>query len=490
MKILFASSEAVPLIKTGGLADVSGSLPLALHRLGNDVRVVLPGYPDALARLSDAQPLGTLAVPHALAPVRLLEGTLDDSTVPVYLVDAPGLFDRAGNPYVGPDGQDWPDNALRFGTFCRAINELAVGHSEIRWRPEVVHANDWQTGLVAPLLAGVAERPATLFTIHNLSYQGLFDRPTFNALGLPARWWGPDGLEFYGHLSFIKGGIALSDIVTAVSPTYAAEIRKPHLGYGLHGLLSHRADRLYGILNGIDYDLWNPATDPAIAQHYTADSFQLKGTNKTRLQQVFGLEEQRDAILFGHVGRLVEQKGIDLILAVLPQLMAEPETQLAILGRGNARLEELISNAAEQYPGRVGARLGYDEPLSHLVEAGSDVFLMPSRFEPCGLNQLFSLRYGTVPIVHKTGGLADTVVDVTPATLGAGTATGFAFDHATTESLWWAICRCLEHRREPGDGWKQLAINGMRQDFSWRASARRYEELYRIARRHALGGAA
>jgi starch synthase len=490
VKILFASSEAVPLIKTGGLGDVSGSLPLALHRLGHDVRVVMPAYADAIARVSDAEPLGTFPIPRTPGPVRLLGGTLDDSTVPVYLVDAPGLFDRSGNPYVGPDGQDWPDNALRFATLCRVASELSLGRSDLGWRADLVHANDWQTGLIAPFLADVAGRPATLFTVHNLSYQGLFDRPTFDALGLPAHWWAPTGVEFYGHLSFIKGGIGLSDIVTTVSPTYAAEIRQPGLGYGLQGLLSHRADRLYGILNGIDYDLWDPAADPAIPQHFSAGTFHDKGPNKLRLQQVFGLEERQDVVLFGHVGRLVEQKGIDLILAVLPRLMAQSDTQLAILGSGNAALEELIRAATARYPGRVGARLGYDEPLSHLVEAGSDVFLMPSRFEPCGLNQLYSLRYGTVPVVHKTGGLADTVVDATPDTLAAGTATGFTFSPATADALWWAIARALEQWHQPGVGWQQLAVNGMRQDFSWATSARRYEELYQVAVGHAPAAAA
>ena len=490
VKILFASSEAVPLIKTGGLGDVAGSLPLALHRLGHDVRLVMPAYTDAIARVSDAEPLGSLPVPRAPGVVRLLEGTLDDSMVPVYLVDAPGLFDRSGNPYVGPDGRDWPDNALRFGTLCRVASEIALGHTGLGWQPELVHANDWQTGLVAPFLADIAGRPATLFTIHNLSYQGLFDRPTFDALGLPAHWWSPEGVEFYSHLSFIKGGITRSDIVTTVSPTYAAEIRQPGLGYGLHGLLGHRADRLYGILNGIDYDLWNPQTDPTIPQHFGAARFHDKGPNKTRLQQVFGLEERNDVVLFGHVGRLVEQKGIDLILAVLPRLMAQPDAQLAILGSGNAVLEELIRAAAAQYPGRVGARLGYDEPLSHLVEAGSDLFLMPSRFEPCGLNQLYSLRYGTVPIVHRTGGLADTVVDATADTLAAGTATGFTFDAASADALWSAIARALELWHQPGVGWERLAVTGMRQDFSWATSARQYEELYEIARSHSLAATA
>ena len=485
MKILFASSEAVPLMKTGGLGDVSGSLPVALRQLGHDVRLVLPAYPDAVARVNDLEPLGTVHAPLAPAPVSLLAGLLNGSTVPVYLVHAPGLFDRPGNPYVGPDGRDWSDNALRFAVFCQAATEIAAGRSGFGWRADLVHANDWQTGLMAPLLLQEPERPATLFTIHNLSYQGTFDRATFDALDLPPAWWSPDALEFWGAFSFLKGGIALSDLVTTVSPTYAWEIRQPHLGCGLDGLLNHRADRLYGILNGIDYALWDPTSDPAIAQHYEAESFRLKRRNKSRLQQQLGLERRSESMLFGHVGRLVEQKGVDLILAVLPQLMAEPDTQLVMLGSGDRGLEAKLREAVASYPGRVATHIGYDEPLSHLVEAGSDCFLMPSRFEPCGLNQLFSLRYGTVPVVHRTGGLADTVIDATPGNLQAGKATGFVFEHADPNGLWWAIGRALDLWRTPGAGWEGLAVAGMRQDHSWQASARRYEELYAIARGYA-----
>jgi starch synthase len=488
VKILFASSEAVPLIKTGGLGDVSGSLPPALHSLGHDVRLILPAYADAVARISDIEPLGTLEVAGAPSRVRLLGGLLADSTVPVYLVEAPGLFDRPGNPYVDLDGRDWWDNPLRFAVFDRAVVEVALGHSALGWRPDVVHTNDWQTGLVSPLLADYAERPATLFTIHNMAYQGSFDRAIFDSLGLPAHWWSVEGLEFYGKFSFLKGGIAKSDVISTVSPTYAREIRQPHLGYGLQGVLNHRADRLYGILNGIDYHLWDPAADPMIPQRFSAEEFHLKRRNKTRLQQAFGLEECPDGMLFGHIGRLVEQKGIDLILAVLPELMAQPDTQLAILGAGDKRLEAAAREASERYPGRVGCRIAYDEALSHLVEAGSDCFLMPSRFEPCGLNQLFSLRYGTVPIVHRTGGLADTVIDAGPAQVADGTATGFVFDEPTPAGLWWAVGRAIEYWRRPGVWWERLAVTGMRHDYSWAASARRYEELYEVARGLAAPG--
>ena len=281
----------------------------ALHSLGHDVRLILPAYSDAVARISDLEPLGTLEVAEAPSCIRLLGGLLADSTVPVYLVEAPGLFDRPGNPYIDLDGRDWWDNPLRFAVFDRAVVEVALGHSALGWRPDVIHTNDWQTGLVSPLLADYAERPATLFTIHNMAYQGSFDRAIFDALGLPAHWWSVQGLEFYGKFSFLKGGIAKSDIVFTVSPTYARESSQPHLGYGLQGVLNYRADRLYGILNGIDYHLWDPANSPTIPQHFSAEEYHLKRRNKTRLQQAFGLEERADGTLVGHMAGWSSRRG-------------------------------------------------------------------------------------------------------------------------------------------------------------------------------------
>ncbi|MEN8175685.1 MAG: glycogen synthase GlgA, partial [Pseudomonadota bacterium] len=440
MKVLFAASEVAPLIKTGGLADVAGSLPASLHALGVDVRLVLPAYPEAVAKLAQAREVTTLSVGPDGTPVHLLAAHMGDANLPVYLVDHSASFDRAGNPYVAPGGSDWADNADRFALFCRVITEMGMGRAGLDWQPDVVHCNDWQTGLAPALLYHEGKnRPRTLFTIHNLSYQGFFSNEVYSHLKLPWDLWHFEGLEFHGGFSFIKGGIAYSDCISTVSPTYATEILSGKGGYGLEGLLIKRRDRLIGIVNGVDYQTWNPAEDPLITQRYDASTFELKARNKTALQRRLGLEAGDDSLLFGHIGRMVHQKGVDLILDMLPQLMAGKNAQLAILGSGDAGLETRVKEAARRYPGRVGASIGYDESLSHLIEAGCDAFLMPSRFEPCGLNQMYSLRYGTVPIVHRVGGLADTVVDATPANMLTGKATGFTFEHADVQALWYAV---------------------------------------------------
>ena len=481
LNILFCASEALPLIKTGGLADVAGSLPEALRALGQDVRLILPAYPAAVEKAQDLQPVASLQLPGVGRPVRLLQGTVGRG-MPLYLVDAPWYFDRPGNPYVGPEGHDWSDNAERFTLYCRAIVELAMGRAGLDWRPDTVHANDWQTGLVAPLLTlEPGERPATLFTIHNLAYQGMFDHATFERLGLPEDLWSLHGVEFHNHLSLLKGGIAFSDLVTTVSPTYAREIRTPQFGYGMEGMLGHLGDRLVGVLNGADYGHWDPAADPSIAQPYDADSFHLKNINKLALQQEMELPRDEQALVFGQVGRLVEQKGLDLILTVLPGIMQRPHTQMVILGSGDRGLEQGVRAAADRYPGRVAIHLGYDEALAHRVEAGCDCFLMPSRFEPCGLNQIYSLRYGAVPLVRRTGGLADTVVDATPKNMAAGTATGFVFDQPDPAGLWHAVDRALMMWEGSPQQWQRIAVTGMRQDFSWGRSAAHYLALYRRA---------
>ncbi|MCG7947036.1 MAG: glycogen synthase, partial [Candidatus Thiodiazotropha taylori] len=343
-----------------------------------------------------------------------------------------------------------------------------------------VHANDWQTGLIAPLLQPEEKRPATLFTIHNLAYQGLFDWATFLRLGLDKSLWTHHALEFHDQLSFIKGGIALSDRVNTVSPTYAEEIKTAEFGYGLEGLLQHRASHFSGILNGIDYHQWDPLNDPHIDTPYSIDNFPAKRHNKLALQREFGLPEDEYIPLFGYVGRLVDQKGVDLILQVLPGIM-DSGAQLVMLGSGDHSLQSALEKISNRYHSRVGITIGYDEGLSHRIEAGSDCFLMPSRFEPCGLNQMYSLRYGTVPIVRRTGGLADSVVDVTPHTLANGTATGFVFDNADGSSLWGAIEHAINFYRRSGSDWDILAMTGMQQDLSWEASAQHYLELYQTA---------
>ncbi len=479
MKILFAASEAAPLVKTGGLADVAGSLPIALQHRDIDVRLILPAYPQALEKLPEVREIARFNVGPNYQPVRLLESHLPPHGLPVLLVAHEGYFDRPGNPYTAPDGSDWSDNARRFGYFCQAIAAVAQGDAAIDWRPDLVHCNDWQTGLVPAILSEAAGRPRTLFTIHNLAYQGVFPKHAFEELGLPWSFWQMDALEYHGEFAFIKGGITFSDHITTVSPTYAEEILTELGGHGLDGALRKHEAQLSGILNGIDYHVWNPATDPLIEQTYSEKTLHLKRRNKTALQSRMGLNISDNAMLFAHIGRMVYQKGVDLITDIVPRMMEVPDTQLVILGSGDQGLESDARQAAEQYPGRVGVEIGYDEPLSHLIEAGADVFLMPSRFEPCGLNQMYSLRYGTVPIVHHVGGLADTVVDTTPATALKETATGFVFHHADADSLWYAIDRAIEHYRHPEDLWTRLALSGMNQDFSWDASADHYIDCYR-----------
>ncbi|MCB1857132.1 MAG: glycogen synthase GlgA [Gammaproteobacteria bacterium] len=480
MKILFAASEAQPLIKTGGLADVAGSLPQAIAGLGHDVRLVLPAYPAAVEKSSPLVEVAKLALPGSADPVRILEGHLGPQ-LPLYLIDAPHLFDRRGNPYTTSAGTDWPDNAQRFSLFCRAIAALSMNRAGLGWNPDLVHCNDWQTGLVPAFLATEENRPATLFTIHNLAYQGVFDRATFDSLNLDPALWSPQGLEFHRNFSFIKGGLAFSDWITTVSPTYAREICTPALGYGLEGLLQHRVTRLQGVLNGIDYLLWDPATDPSIVQHFDQTTFERKVSNKLALQQELGLPQNEDAQMFGHIGRLVEQKGVDLILNVLPGMLQRPDLQLVLLGSGDSGLERSLLQTAGAHPSRVAAVIGYDEQLAHRIEAACDCFLMPSRFEPCGLNQLYSLRYGTVPIVHRTGGLADTVVDATPKSLLNASATGFVFDYPHESALWRAVERAIDFWSRPKSWWSKLAISGMSQDFSWDSSAQNYLVIYQKA---------
>ncbi len=481
--MLFAASEAQPLIKTGGLADVAGSLPTAIRMLGHDARLILPAYPQTLEHEIQLTTAAVITIQGYDGEIRLLEGLLDGK-LPLYLVDIPSLFDREGHPYSDSSGNDWADNAQRFALFSRVVAAVAMNRAELGWRPDIVHCNDWQTGLVPPLLVTENNRPATIFTIHNLSYQGIFDYKTFQQLHIPAELWSHDGLEFHHNLSFIKGGLAFADWITAVSPTYAEEIRTPAFGYGLEGLLNHRADHLTGIINGIDYQKWDPSTDSKIAQNYTVDSFKQKQTNKLRLQQEMGLEADEKSILFGCIGRVVEQKGIDLILETMPELLSAGGVQLVMLGEGEKSLEQGMQELADNHPGRCAVKIKYDEELAHRIEAGCDSFLMPSRYEPCGLNQLYSLRYGTVPIVHRTGGLADTVTDVSPTTILDGSATGFLFDQPDAISLRSAIDRAIEFYHRPGVWWERLALNGMQQDFSWDRSANRYLELYRMAIDH------
>jgi starch synthase len=476
MKVLFVTSEAYPLIKTGGLADVCGSLPAALQRLGVDVRLLMPAYRDAVAQAGRLKPVARLRVPGVDSEIGLHEGRLPGTPVKAWLIDHPPFFARPGNPYHDPDGHPWSDNAARFALLGRTACEIALGRTSLKWRPDIVHCHDWQAGLVPALLSSEPTRPATLFTIHNLAYQGLFSHGTFVSLDLPPHLWSLDALEFHGNLSFIKGGLAFADWLTTVSPTYASEIQTSVFGHGLDGLLRHHADRLTGILNGIDAGLWNPARDPYLASRFSARRLPAKRPNKHALQEEFGLPVDDDVALIGMIGRMVHQKGIDQVLAALPALMRE-KIQLVVLGTGVAEFERAVREAATRYAGRMSVLIGYDEPLAHRIEAGADIFLMPSRFEPCGLNQMYSLRYGTVPVVRRVGGLADTVVDATPEALRDGSATGIVFDGDGEEELVTAVRRALALYAKPRT-WRRLMQNGMRQDFSWKHSAEEYLTLY------------
>ncbi|MCG6970420.1 MAG: glycogen synthase GlgA [Gammaproteobacteria bacterium] len=478
-KILFITSEAIPLIKTGGLADVSGALPLALHRLGNDVRLMLPAYPQAKKKLQQPTTVAQLYIPGLPGSVQLIQGKLPNTELSVLLVDYAPAFERDGNPYLDAQGNPWKDNAERFALLARAAQRVAMNEAGLNWQPDVVHCNDWQTALVPALLHNESPRPATLFTIHNLAYQGLFPEETFRALALSDTLWSPTALEFYGQMSFIKGGLVFADRITTVSSNYAAEIQTPEFGCGLQGLLRYRANVLSGIVNGIDQNVWDPQTDPLIAHNYSVEQLHYKSDNKNHLQKHFKLPVSVDHMLIGFVGRMVEQKGIDLIHKVIEHLTDLP-IQLAILGSGETRFETALQQAAEKHPKQVGVIIGYDEALAHQIEAGSDAFLMPSRFEPCGLNQLYSLRYGTLPIVHNVGGLADSVTDATPGNINQKRATGVVFYEPTEQALLAAIKRAYEIYNNP-QLWTDIISTGMRQQFNWEASAKRYMELYQAA---------
>ncbi|KPQ01561.1 glycogen synthase GlgA [Marinobacter sp. HL-58] len=473
IRVLFATSEVYPLVKTGGLADVSASLPEALCRLEYDVQILLPGYPQAIKAAREAGSRRKSRFRIGQYEVSLWQTRLPGTAVTLWLVDCPPLFDRPGNPYQNEEGQDWWDNAHRFELFGKVGAMMAMGEAGISWRPDLVHCNDWQTGLIPVFLEQYVHRPGTVFTIHNLAYQGLFSHDTFRSLGLPDSLWRWDQLEFYGKLSFIKGGLVFSDRITTVSPGYAREIQTPEFGHGLDGVLRHRQQSLSGILNGIDNRIWNPEEDPELAFRYGPGHLKNKNQCQAHLQRELGLEVNGGPLL-GFIGRLVEQKGVDWLIAVIPELL-EGGCQFALLGSGEARFEEPLKQLARQWPGQMSLTLGYDEGLSHRITAGCDMFLMPSRFEPCGLNQMYSLRYGTVPIVHAVGGLSDTVQD--PDDVGIRKANGFRFEGASAEALLATVNRALEWFRDR-KRWRLLQQNGMTADYSWKQRAHTYGELY------------
>jgi len=476
LRVLFATSECAPWVKTGGLADVSAGLPAALEALGHDVRVLLPAYPSVLAAAEHRSPFFEVPATAHFPACTLHQAPLP-SGVPAWLLNCPELFERDGGPYQDRDGVDWEDNAQRFGQLARVAALLAGAANPLDWRPDVLHCNDWQTGLAPAYLhfAGGA-RAATVMTIHNLAFQGLFPPDEVARLGLPPESYAIDGVEFWGRLSFLKGGVQYADAITTVSPSYAREIQDELLGFGMHGLLAARRGALHGIANGIEVTEWDPSSDRLIAQRYDADRLTSKAFNKEALQERLGLPQERRVPLLGLVSRLTQQKGIDLVIEVAREIVGLP-AQLVVLGSGERALEAALAAVAKANAQRIAVRIGYDEPLAHLIEAGADVFLMPSRFEPCGLNQMYSQRYGTPPVARATGGLADTIVDATPAALADGTATGFLFAEETPVALLAAIERALDLYRAPKE-WRQIQRAGMATDFSWGAAARKYAEVY------------
>lgn len=476
-RVLFVASEVFPLVKTGGLGDVIGALPGALRRCGADLRILLPGFPEILGGIDAPRRLLTFGPVFGASVVTLVSGRLPKSDVGVYVIDAPFLYARPGNPYVGPDGHPWPDNHLRFALLGWVAAHLAGGELD-RWRPQIVHGHDWHAGLAPVFLSAQPLSPVrTVFTVHNLAFQGLFSLESCAPLGLPPESLTPSGLEFHGQVSFMKGGLHYADALTTVSPSYAREILTPRFGFGLDGVMAQRADTLSGILNGVDYEVWSPDADPLIAQRYEAEHLSGKDACKTALQRELGLAEAPGRPLLAVVSRLTEQKGLDLLLQCLPK-MVHAGAQLAVLGSGDKVLEDGFRHVEAAHPGSVAVRTGFDEALSHRIFAGADMILVPSRFEPCGLTQMYGLRYGAVPIVHRVGGLADTVVDATAENLAAQRATGFVFAQPQAASLAAAIDRALELYRQPA-AWKRLAARGMAQDFSWDRSAELYMGLYR-----------
>ncbi|MBN1901803.1 glycogen synthase GlgA [Candidatus Sumerlaeota bacterium] len=488
MKILFVSSEVVPFSKTGGLADVAGALPVALRNLGHDVRIATPKY-----RSVDDQKFGLEKIIREINvhfqndtyTASVKSAPLPGTSIPVYFISNDYYFDRQELYTTG--GKDYPDNAMRYAFFCMASLWMLQA---LDWKPDVIHCNDWQSALIPAYLKHhlylrtneFYNDIKALYTIHNLAYQGSFDRTTLNSIGLGWEVYTIDGLEFYGDINLMKAGIVFSDAISTVSETYAKEIQTPEYGCGLDGILRARSDHLTGIMNGIDYTIWNPETDKLIPSRYTMQNMRGKTICKKHLQKKCNLPVNKDIPLIGMISRLAAQKGFDLISEIADDLFAM-DIQFALLGTGEPDYENVFKKIGEKYPSKAGINIMFNNQLAHEIEAGADMFLMPSRYEPCGLNQLYSMKYGTVPIVRKTGGLADSVIDATPETISDGTGTGFSFEKYDAGTLLITIKRAVELYTKRKKSWKKLQANGMVQDYSWTASAKKYEELYKILSR-------
>ena len=490
MKILFATSECAPYVKTGGLGDVSAALPAMLAQLGHDVHLLMPAYRGMKVSGEIGDGVDLPAYSHwpaaQLVPVKLASG------VTLLLLACPALYQRPGGPYVDAGGRDYMDNAMRFGLLSRVAAQLGTVHSPLRgWTADVVHANDWPCGLAPLYLAQTRmisphePTAASILTIHNLAFQGVFPMGEADALGIPNHWRGLEGVEFWNDLSMLKAGIQFADAITTVSPTYAREIQTEAHGAGFDGILRARASRLRGILNGIDRKLWDPSKDALLPNRYTREDLKGKAKCKAILQQRVGLAAEKSAPLFAVVSRLTAQKGIDLVLDVLPGLV-KAGGQLVVLGQGAPELQAALADAAQRHPKQVAVTLGFDEGLAHLIEAGADAFVMPSRFEPCGLNQMYSQAYGTPPIVAPVGGLLDSVTD---ASVDQAHGTGFVMKSCDAAGLEDALVRALAAWKQPQQ-WRRLQANGMARDFGWEDSALQYVDMYQAAAALANGGAA
>ncbi len=462
-RVLSVASECVPLVKTGGLADVAGALPAAVAAHGVDMATLIPGYPAVIAHPSLSLTATADLGPMFGGPARVMSGQLGERMV--HVLDAPHLYDRPGNIYLGADGKDWPDNPQRFAALCQTA-ALIADQGLAGWRPDALHLHDWQAGLTPVYLAqrGATARTGTLITVHNIAFQGLAPASMLGSLDLPRSGFQPEGFEYFGQISALKAGLIWSDRISTVSPTYARELMSPQFGMGLDGVLRNRRADLVGILNGIDEDLWTPRyKTPRGKARYTA-----------ALRAETGLPDT-DGPLCVVVSRLTEQKGLDMLLDALPVLL-EGGGQLALLGSGDARLEAAFRDAAQRHPG-VWVRIGYDEGLARRLIEGGDAILVPSRFEPCGLTQMYGLRFGTLPVVALTGGLADTVIPASPAARAKGVATGFQFfpvDQPSLEAELLRLVRLFGDR----DAWARMQRNAMAQDVGWDASAAHYAQLY------------
>ncbi|WP_301098401.1 glycogen synthase GlgA [Otariodibacter sp.] len=473
MKILHVCSEMYPLIKTGGLADVIGALPYAQQAEGNDVRVLLPYYPQVAEKLGETSEVVTLGTFAGVVTLRFAYF----NGLGVYVIDIPELYNRS-LPYYDKNYHDYMDNYKRFALLSYLGAQLSEGLDNWWGRADILHAHDWQAGLACAYLKSWNSPVKSVFTIHNIAYAGRFQSHHLNEISLPWSFFNTNGLEFYGEISYLKAGVYYADRVTTVSPTYAQEITEEVAGGGLHGLLQTRQaeGRLQGILNGVDGNIWDPATDPNIIAHYHASYMQGKAKNKTELQRQFNLPEEKETLLFVMVTRLTEQKGADFLLTNIDTIM-QHSVQVIVLGSGSPDLEQALRDAQAQYPNQIGVKIGYDEALSHQIIAGGDVILVPSRFEPCGLTQLYGLKYGTLPLVRKTGGLADTVNNSNKEAIENRTATGFVFKHPDPEDFLDAILKAIKLWKKQ-KLWSSIRQNALAQDFGWEKIAKQYQDLY------------